>query len=325
MTERVLVTGAAGFIGYALARHLVDSGAEVVGVDDFSRGARDQGFEALAASEGFEFVEVDLASSNVSDRLPAGPFDMILHMAALNGTQNFYERPYAVLRASTLPTFSLVERYVVGGQVGRFVYAGSSESYASTVSRFGWSVPTAEDVPLSIADPTNPRWSYGVSKLHGEVLTASACAQYGVDYSVIRYHNVYGPRMGDKHVIPDFAMRMKEERYELFGHEDTRSFLYIDDAVAATLALARAPGARNQIVNVGSDREVTIRELGDMMMRARDLSNDVELHPSPQGSVKRRAPDLTKLRSLIDFRPAVPLEEGVRRTVDWYLDGQDRG
>ena len=87
----------------------------------------------------------------------------------------------------------------------------------------------------------------------------------------------------------------------------------------------RAPGARNQIVNVGSDREVTIRELGDMMMRARDLSNDVELHPSPQGSVKRRAPDLTKLRSLIDFRPAVPLEEGVRRTVDWYLDGQDRG
>jgi UDP-glucose 4-epimerase len=315
-----IVTGAAGFIGFAVARELLrDPEHHVILVDNFVRGHRDDELEALCRAPNATFIEVDLSAPDAVSRLPGGPIDHVFHFAALNGTQNFYERPYDVLRHSTLPLFALVERYVKPRAMrGRFIYAGSSEAYASTVTKFGWKVPTAEDVPLSIADPTNARWSYGVSKLHGEVLTCAACSEFGVAYTAIRYHNVYGPRMGDKHVIPDFVMRMARGTYALYGYEDTRSFLYIDDAVDATLRLARSDAAANQIVNVGNDREVTIKELGELMMHVSGIDAPLELHPSPAGSVKRRVPDLGKLRSLVGFEPSWSLERGVRETVAWY-------
>jgi len=320
-----LVTGGAGFIGFALASELArDAGHRVVVVDNFVRGERDAAFAELCARPNVAFVELDLAAPDAVARLPDELFDFVFHLAALNGTQNFYERPYEVMRNSTLPTFALVERYVCTRRVSRFVYTGSSEEYAATVTRFGWPIPTAEDVPLCIDEPTNPRWSYATSKLHGEVLTCTACKQHGVPFTAIRYHNVYGPRMGDKHVIPDFIARMVRGRYELHGHEDTRSFLYIDDAVDATLRLARAPAAADQIVNVGSDREIAMADLGELVMRVAGIDAPIAKHPSPRGSVRRRVPDLRKLRALIDFDPAWSLERGLARTVAWYrarLDG----
>lgn len=320
MTRRSLVTGGAGFIGFALAKRLAsEADHEVVIVDNFCRGERDEALRELCARDNVRLVETDLTATNARAALPEGELDCVYHLAALNGTQNFYERPYDVLRCSTLPTFALIDRYVVNRSARRFVYAGSSESYASTVTRFGWPVPTDESVPLSIDDALNPRWSYGASKLHGEVLTAAACRQHQTDFTVIRYHNVYGPRMGDKHVIPDFVERMARGVYSLYGHEDTRSFLYVDDAVEATIDLARCAGAAGEIVNVGSDHELTIRELAETILRLRGVEAALDLHPSPAGSVRRRAPDLTKLRALTEFVPRVPLEQGLRETVDWYL------
>lgn len=317
---RLLVTGAAGFIGHALARRLAsDPGNHVALIDNYVRGARDASMRELCTMPNVEMHELDLADGAVGERLPRGPFDVVFHLAALNGTQNFYERPYEVLRCSTLPTFALVDRYVVPRTTKRFIYAGSSEAYASTVTRFDWPVPTDESVPLCIDDPLNPRWSYGASKLHGEVLTAAACQEHGVPYTIIRYHNAFGPRMGDKHVVPDFAERMARGVYSLYGHEDTRSFLYVEDAVEATLRLARSDAASGQVVNVGSDREVTIRELAEIILRQQGIHAPLELHPAPKGSVRRRAPDLRKLRELTDFAPRWSLEDGLRATVDWYL------
>ena len=319
MTTSV-VTGAAGFIGFALARTLAaDPTHGVIAIDNFVRGHRDAEFAALCAQPNVRFLEIDLGAPDAFERLPDETVDNVFHLAALNGTQNFYERPYDVLRNSTLPLFALIERYVKPKRVRtRLLYAGSSEAYAGSVTKFGWPIPTAEDVPLCVEDPTNARWSYGASKLHGEVLTCSACTEFGTPFTVIRYHNVYGPRMGDKHVIPDFVERMTSGRYALYGHEDTRSFLYVADAVAATIQLARTPAAANQVVNVGSDQEVTISRLGELMMRAANIDAPIELHPSPRGSVKRRVPDLTKLRSLIGFEPKWTLERGLLDTVTWY-------
>jgi nucleoside-diphosphate-sugar epimerase len=317
---RSLVTGAAGFIGFALADRLArDPAHEVILIDNFLRGERDSAFLELSRKPNVQFLEVDLSAPDAAARLPDVELDYLFHLAALNGTQNFYERPYEVLRHSTLPTFALVDRYVATRKVaGRFLYAGSSEAYASAVTKFGWRVPTAEDVPLCIEDATNERWSYGASKLHGEVLTCASCKQFGVPFTSIRYHNVYGPRMGDKHVIPDFVDRMNRGVYALYGHADTRSFLYIDDAVEATLELAHSEKAANQIVNVGSDEEIKIEELGKLMMKAAKVTADIELHPSPAGSVARRSPDLTKLRALTGFERRWTLERGVEETVRWY-------
>jgi UDP-glucose 4-epimerase len=317
--RNVIVTGAAGFIGFPIADALsLMPDVHVYAIDNHIRGAADDAYLALCKRRSVTAFDVDLTDSRAVQELPEN-CDVIIHLAALNGTQNFYERPYEVVRCSTLPTFHLLDRYGPSGQLQRFVYAGSSEAYAGTVQQFHWPVPTDEQVPLCISDPLNPRWSYGASKLHGEVLVINACRQFGAEYTIIRYHNVYGPRMGDKHMIPDFLERMNEGVYALYGHNDTRSFMYIADAVRATLMLTGSADAANEIVNVGSEQEVKIHDIGKTLLRLADIKADIELHDSPPGSVPRRAPDLQKLRRLVDFREQWTLEEGLRATMDFYL------
>lgn len=319
---RYLVTGAAGFLGYHLAARLSDEpDSDVVCVDNFIRGERDAAYRALCDRRNVTGIEIDL-----NDRASVfgldGEFDIIFHLAALNGTQNFYEHPMRVLECCTLPTFWLLERFGASKAVRRFVYAGTSESYAATVTRFGWAVPTAEDVPLCIDDVTNPRWSYAASKIHGEVLVAQASRHYGMPFTILRYHNAYGPRMGDRHVIPDFLMRARAGKFALYGYQETRSFLYSDDTVAATIAVATAPQAAGEIVNIGSEEEVTMLHLAETIMQVCGFSGSIDCHPAPAGSVARRAPDLGKLRAITGFRPKVSLQEGLRRTAAFYLGSE---
>lgn len=314
-----LVTGAAGFIGYHLAKALSADGTQhVVCVDNGVRGEFDILYQTLCQQKNVTRIDGDLNDRATVSALP-DDVDVIFHMAALNGTQNFYDRPFEVVRCCTLPTIFLLEKYGPLGRLVRFVYAGTSESYASTVTQFGWPVPTGEDVPLSISDVFNPRWSYAASKTHGEVATVSGCRQYGVPFTIVRFHNAYGPRMGDKHVVPDFYIRARLGVYALYGYDDTRSFIYVDDAVRATLAVAAAAEADGQVINIGSEHEIKIADLGERMMAAAGLSGTITLHSSPTGSVKRRCPDLGKLRQLTGFAEAWSLEDGLRATARFYV------
>lgn len=321
-SSRALVTGAAGFLGFHLARALASRpGFEVICVDNFVRGTADASWLELASKPNVHVVQMDLGAPANYISLPQD-VDYVYHLAALNGTQNFYERPMDVLRSCTLPTMFLADHFKGQRRLKRFLYAGTSEAYASTVTRFGWMVPTGEDVPLSIDDIFNPRWSYAASKMHGEVVCAQASRQFGYESTIIRYHNAYGPRMGDKHVVPDFFERMKRGEYVLHGFADTRSFIYVDDAVRATILLAETSAAAGQVVNVGSADEMTIHDLGRAMMATRGVEAPIELLPSPQGSVRRRAPSIDKLFRLTGFRAKISLEEGLAVTADYYLDGK---
>ncbi len=322
---KYLVTGAAGFLGFALAEKLAETASdEVVAVDNFIRGKRDQAFEALSARPNVRSLDLDLNDLPAVRGLPAD-IDVVFHLAALNGTQNFYERPFDVVRCCTLPTMNLVEHYGRTKRLGRFVYASSSEAYASTVSKFGWEVPTDETVPLTLDDILNVRRSYGGSKLHGEIAVIAARAQFGLPFTIIRYHNAYGPRMGDKHVIPDFYNRARKGEFALNGFEDTRSFIHVKDAVRATLLLAGAQAAQGEIVNVGGDTEIRMEDLGAMMMEVAGLRGDIELNPSPPGSVPRRAPNLGKLRRLVGYQPEISLRDGLRETARFYLHDAYKG
>jgi UDP-glucose 4-epimerase len=316
---RILVTGAAGFLGFYIARQLAETPENsIVCVDSFVRGRRDSIYRDLTSRPNVSHVTADLCDPAAVANLP-DDIDVVFHMAALNGTQNFYERPFEVVRSCTLPTMHLLEKYGPMRRLKRWLYAGTSEAYASTVTRFGWEVPTGEEVPLGIDDIANARWSYGASKMHGEIATINGCRHFGIPYTIARFHNAYGPRMGDKHVIPDFLARARNGVYELYGHEDTRSFIYAEDAARATILLANADAAAGQVVNVGSEDEMTIRDLGQAIMQAAGLAGEIVLHPSPKGSVRRRAPKIGRLRQLTGYSPEWTLAEGLKTTAGYYL------
>ena len=315
---KILVTGGAGAIGYHLSKTLADLGHDVVIADNFSRSENDLLFSQLILRGNVKFFNIDLCDPSAVSNLDVD-FDYVYHLAAMNGTQNFYTIPFDCLLNCTLPTLNLLRYFGHNGKLKRFIYAGSSEAYASTVTRFGWKVPTDEKVPLCIDDPQNVRWSYGGSKLHGELATVAASKQFSIPYTIIRYHNVYGPRMGYKHVIPDFLRRAQAGVYELYGFQDTRSFIYVTDAVDATIIVADNNSMANEIVNIGSKDEITILALAEKILSLMGINSEIVCHPSPKGSVSRRAPDLSKLSRLTGFKPKVSLDKGLLETIRYYL------
>lgn len=309
-----LVTGAGGAIGFHLVNFLVDQGHDVHVIDNFSRSERDSHYLKLISHPRVSEHVLDLKDRSQVASLP-DDFEFVFHLAAMNGTSNFYERPLTVMENSTLPTLNLLRKFENSRALKRFVYAGSSEAYASTVATFGWEVPTGEDVPLSIDNPMNPRWSYAISKLHGEIACVAAATEFTLPFTIVRFHNVYGPRMGDKHVIPDFVKRAINGVYKLIGWEDTRTFIYVSDAVRSTVALAQSPKAANQIVNVGGELEISMKDLGEKILEIMDISATIELLPSPSGSVGRRAPKLEKFKEITGLSAEVSLEDGLKATI----------
>ena len=172
-----------------------------------------------------------------------------------------------------------------------------------------------------IADVRSPRFAYAISKLLGEAAFVHGAAALDISAVVGRFHNVYGPRMGADHVIPEMSLRALrgEDPFRVWGAEQRRAFCYIDDAVEAMLRLMDTPAAAGEIVHIGDDSaETNIGDLAKLVLRVAGASPELAAMPAPAGSVARRSPDLGKLRALTGYEPAVSLEDGVQRTFDWY-------
>lgn len=288
---KILVTGSTGFIGQHLVSALEAQKHKIFCAD------RTNGY--------------DLTNPDVVKRLP--DVDIVVHLAAFNGTKHFYNSPFSVVRDNLLPTQYLLERYA--GKVKRFVFTGTCESYAGAVDLFDYPVPTDEKVPLVVSDVTNPRWSYGGSKIVNEIQCVAAHKQFGQEYTIIRYHNVYGPGQVD-HFIPEFYQRAKQGDLTLHGWENTRSFMYISDAVAATCQAIFEPAFANEIVNIGVDDEISIKDLAALILQVSNISGKINCMPAPEGSVKRRCGNTEKLHSLTKFEPKVSLLEGIQLTLE---------
>lgn len=313
-----LVTGAGGFIGYHLAELLSGSDDEVVYlVDNFARGIRDPWFEALSKRGNVEFIQGDLRDPKFVSNLPN--VTHVFHLASINGTENFYSRPFDVLEAAVVPTLNLLKRYQ-GASLRRFLLSSTSETYASTVERFSWEVPTTEDVPLSVSDIQNPRWSYAAAKIACESAVTSASIQFKTPVTTVRYHNVYGPRMGTQHVIPQFIERANRGVYELYGAANRRSFIYVSDAVRLTKKLALHADAEGETYHVGTQDEVSMSELANNILDFMGLDGHIKSFDAPEGSVMRRIPNTQKMEALLDDYSRVSLADGLKQTVAYYSD-----
>jgi UDP-glucuronate decarboxylase len=314
---RTLVLGGAGFIGLHLTRRLLADGHEVTVVDDFSRGRDDR--ELAAIRPLVEVVPADLTTAEAYAGLPHG-WDQVYLLAAVVGVRNVERDPARVLRVNTLALQHLLD-WLQPGE--RLFFASTSETYAGTVSAGLAPVPTGEEVPLLVADVAAPRFAYAVSKLWGEAAVLHTARAKDLRCVVGRFHNVYGPRMGADHVIPEMSLRAirREDPFRVFGSDQSRAFCYVDDATEAMVRLMSGDEAAGQIVHIGNDTEQTrIGDLAELVLRVAGFDPARTVLPAPPGSVVDRCPDITKLRALTGFEPKVALEDGVRRTFEWYRD-----
>lgn len=315
---KVLVTGGAGFIGYHLSHALARRGAAVDILDDHSRGARDDALLELADAGAVRLLEGDLRRPGLAGELGTD-YSHIFHMAAILGVERVRSSPYEVLAANIAMTETALALAGRQKALERFMFTSTSEVYAGTLEVFGLVVPTPEDVPITLGRMTEPRTSYMLSKLGGEAL----CRYSGIPFTIVRPHNVYGPRMGWAHAIP----QLLEKAFRLAGDdpllvasaEHSRSFCYVDDAVEYLIRMAAEPDCAGQVFNIGTQEpEIRIGDLARIILDAAGRSNPIVAAPATPGSPVRRAPDMTKAIDATGYRSRIGLHEGVRRTCDWY-------
>jgi nucleoside-diphosphate-sugar epimerase len=285
---KTILTGHNGFIGGHYHRYLKDKNISPITVDKRSGQ--------------------DLCDVNITNDLP--DCDVVIHLAATNGTKLFYEQPTDVCFNNTLPTFNLVARYRHSNT--KFVFASTCEIFSGAIDAGHYHIPTDEQVPVMFNDILNPRWSYSVPKAVGENLVANC----GLPWLIIRYFNIYGPGQVD-HFISEFVERCKQGEYYIKG-DDTRSFCYVDDAIEMTDRLVN--NTNNKIVHVGNDQEVNISVVAKLIMGYMDINPaKLEVLPGPKGSAKRRCPDTTLVQTLTGFLDYTPLEVGLKKTVESLL------
>jgi UDP-glucose 4-epimerase/UDP-glucuronate decarboxylase len=285
--KKIILTGHRGFIG----SHYFDKIKDEFNITTFDRRAGQ-----------------DLCSPAITESAP--DCDIVVHMAATNGTRLFYEQPTEVAFNNTLPTFNLINRYKNTNT--KFVFTSTCEIFNGAIDRGLHPVPTDESVPVMFEDIINPRWSYSIPKALGENLVANS----GLDWLVIRYFNIYGPRQID-HFISEFVERVAAGEYYIKGN-DTRSFCYIDDAIEITHRLVM--NSKNAIVNVGRQEEFEIAEVARTILDIMGIDpNKLEILPGPKGSAKRRCPDTTKMKELTGFTEYTSLRDGLKKTVESLL------
>jgi nucleoside-diphosphate-sugar epimerase len=317
--KSVLVTGAHGFIGFHLTKRLLLENCNLVLVDNVPKTEVNPELRELLKSPNVEYLYRDLTKLEACLDLP--DVQIVFHLAAMNGTKNFYTKPFDVVKHSSIPTLNLLERYKF---VEKFFYAGSSESYAGGVNLGIVDVPTDENVPLIIEDVENSRWSYACAKTFGEVTCMSAAQQYGTRIVIGRFHNVYGPRMGVNHVIPDFVLRSLDGKYLLRGATNTRTFIYVTDAVEDVVKLVLENDSLG-VFNIGGTHEISMLELAKIILKQMgQMNQEIHLSPAPKGSVGRRVPDITKLDMALGSRPRMDIEEGLRKTIYWYQTDKEK-
>lgn len=320
MSEKVLITGGAGFIGLHLARRLLDEGCRVHLIDSFARAVRDPDLEAVIAHPEARFDQLDCLDRAAVEGLP-DDFDYIFPLAAIIGVVHVMKRPYRVV----LDNLNMMDHVIRLAQrqkrLKRFLYPSTSEVYAGTLEHFELPIPTPEETPLAITDLPRPRTSYMLSKISGECL----CHYADIPYTIFRPHNVYGPRMGLVHVVPGQLHKAFEakdgDEIPVPSVDQTRCFCYIEDALEMLIRMMQSPDCEGQTLNLGTQNpEVTIREVARTCHEAVGRKVSIRPEPPPPGSPARRGPDMTRTIRLTGFESQVGLKEGVEKTWAWYRE-----
>lgn len=316
---KTLITGGAGFIGSHLADHLLSKGHEIHIVDNLSRGVKDAQLLQLE-KRGAKFLNRNLLLPNTLEDLGTD-YDTIYHLAAIVGVIHVLEKPYSVLQDNILIHLNLLNFAKKQSKLKRFVFASTSEVYAGTLQHFTLPLPTPESTPMALPDLNQPRTSYMLSKIYGEAL----CHHSEVPFTIIRPHNIYGPRMGLVHVIPELMKKIHNtaqgSQLEVFSVDHRRTFCFIEDAIELITRAAEIPSCNRQTFNIGNQEpEITIGELTSMIQQTVGKKLTLTPRPATLGSPARRCPDMNHVIALTGYKPKISLQVGIQRTYAWYKE-----
>ncbi len=305
--KRVLVSGAAGFIGSHLSDRLLAEGFAVVAVDNFITG-HERNIAHLADEPRFEFRRQDVS---VPFEI-AGSLDYVIHAASPASPKDYLEHPIETLDVGSAGTRNMLE--IAQSHGAKFLITSTSESYGDP------SVHPQVETYWGNVNPVGPRSCYDESKRFAEAMTMAFHRARGVRTSIARIFNTYGPRMklNDGRVVPAFLdQALRGEAITIFGDgSQTRSFCYVSDLVDGLYRLMLSDEVYP--VNLGNPREMTILEFAENIAESLGLQAGFAYHPLPEDDPKQRQPDISKARRVLGWEPKVPLEEGIRRTVDYF-------
>lgn len=309
--KNVLVTGGAGFLGSWICEVLVEGGAKVICLDNLVSGL-ESNISHLMDKDNFKFIQHDITQPIFFDE----QINVVMHLASRASPFEFEKYPIQILKANTLGIW--VALGIAKKHDARFLYASTSEIYGAARE-----IPTSEEYRGNV-NPVGPRSCYDEAKRCGESYVIAYKMQHGLDARIARIFNTYGPRMRAEgvygRVIPRFVEQaLSNKPLTIFGDgTQTRSFCYVTDQVEGLLRLAFLEEAKRELVNIGSDEEITILELAKLIKELTNSSSEIDFHPLPKDDPPRRKPDITKAKKILKWEPKVKLEEGLLHMIEWF-------
>ncbi|MDR1729669.1 MAG: NAD-dependent epimerase/dehydratase family protein [Prevotellaceae bacterium] len=325
--KRVLILGGAGFIGYNIAQFLSENRkCELTIADDFSSGANDSEIQSLCLRHNIRLIAADFSKQESFKLLLDTHYDDVYVLASVVGVNRCIEEPEEVIRINTAIIHYTTEWLRIA-RPSRVLFASSSENYAATTDLFDYPVPTDEKVPLCIADTRHPRFTYAITKILGEAAFFAYGQKLGIHTTVVRYQNIYGPRMGFKHAIPHIIERIYngENPVKIYGADQTRAFCFCTDGAEGTVLALESDISDQQVYHIGNSDEITIETLTRSIGTIMGYTGIYENAPTYPGSVSRRCPDISKAKNELGYNPSVTLNDGLEKTVSWYRAFFDAG
>ena len=312
---RVLITGAAGFLGSHLCDRFLRDEHTVVGLDNFVTGTPDN-IAHLTGNDSFQFIRHNISEYSYV----AGPLDGVLHFASPASPIDYLELPIQTLKVGSLGTHNALG--IAKAKNARFFLASTSEVYGDPLEH-----PQRESYWGNV-NPIGPRGVYDEAKRFSEAITMAYHRYHGVDTRIVRIFNTYGPRMRprDGRVVSNFIVQaLNGEDLTIYGDgAQTRSFCYVDDEVEGIYRLFM--NGDSMPTNIGNPIEFTVRQLAEMVVELTGTKSSIISEPLPQDDPKVRKPDITRARTMLGWEPKIPLREGLVRTIEYFrgLLGTDR-
>ncbi len=320
MKEKVLILGGGGFIGMNIAKYLNENRDYKLTIADNYFYRDFEQYFSESDLESIEILESDLTLESSFNKLDKD-YKYVYMLASVVGVNNTIENPEEVIRVNTSIIMNSLN-WLSQSEVSRVLFTSTSEAYAGTIENDQYKVPTDEKIPLTINNIKEPRFAYAVTKILGESAFLNYSKNFSFSSTIVRYHNVFGPDMGFKHVIPHLVERFikKEDPFLMYGFDQTRSFSYISDVAEGSVLALESPHSKEEIYHLGSEEEVTIEELIKFVGKLCNFAGVYKEADTFPGSVKRRCPDISKSKREFGYEPKINWKEGVEITVNWYKD-----